>query len=240
MKERNSIANAIRRRIEHGPPGRLSTFDDFRSFPPMAVAAALSRLAKKGAIRRLSKGVYCRPKESRFGTILPEGPSVVAAVLKRRGIGWKASGLPAYNALGLTTQVSPITVLDVDRPVSPSTGLNLGVRFRVVREVRRIGEKERVVLDALRDIKSIPDTSPNIVLSRIVSLFRSGEVSFADSLHAALKEPPRVRALMGCIGSTLGKRPNFLKPLRDSLNSMTTFKLGIGDSLPAARDWGVR
>lgn len=238
---RNSVSNAVKMKIEKGGPDRLWTYADFESLPAMAVAASLTRLVKKGLLRRVRNGVYYKPRETRFGVTSPDCSRVAAAVLDRRGIAWRPSGLPVYNALGLTTQVSPVATFDVDRDVT-SLRTNLGgrVRYRSVAAVKKMRPEERAVLDALRDLRSIPDTPADVVLHRITDMFRSGRLSFGRMVKAADKEPPRVKALLGTIGTVLGEDAGALKPLRESLNSTTTFKLGLGESIPAARGWGIR
>ena len=37
----------------------------------VAFAQIISRLCRSGEIERVSKGIYCRPKKTRFGTVLP-------------------------------------------------------------------------------------------------------------------------------------------------------------------------
>ena len=91
------------------------TYDHFAGLPKFAVAAALSRLARKRIIHRVRKGVYYAPRKTRFGETVADPAAVTAAILKRRGIAWRVSGLPAYNGLGLTTQVSPTRVYAVHR-----------------------------------------------------------------------------------------------------------------------------
>jgi hypothetical protein len=235
------VATTVRRKIERGGTDKLWTYADFEPLPGMAVAAALSRMVKEGNLDRVRKGVYYKARKTRFGLTKADPSRVAAAVLNRRGIAWKASGLAAYNALGLTNQVSPLTTFDVDRDVtSLRTISNRRIRFRVVPKVKNITSNERTVLDALRDLRSIPDSSPDSVVRRIVELFRSGELSFGRMIKLAEAEPPRVKALLGTIGSILGESADTLRSLKESLNATTTFKLGLAKSIPASRSWGIR
>jgi hypothetical protein len=235
------VATTVREKIERGGSDKLWTYADFEPLPGMAVAAALSRMAKKGSLDRVRKGIYYKPRKTRFGLTAADPSRVAAAVLDRRGIAWKASGLPAYNALGLTTQVSPLTTFAVDRDVSSlRTSSDRRVRFRVVPKVKNMTDHERAILDALRDLRSIPDSSPEGVVNRIVELFRSNDFSFSRMIKLASAEPPRVRALLGTIGTIMGESAETLKPLKESLNVTTTFKLGLAEKIPAARSWGIR
>lgn len=240
-RSEKSVAGKIRKRIEEVGPGKLWTYTDFRPFPPMAVAAALSRLAKEGAIRRIRKGVYYSPRSSRFGELSPDATSVAAAVLKHKGINWKPSGLPAYNGLGLTTQVSPTLTLDVPEKVySLRTGSDSKLRLRAGVTVSGLSDNERAVLDALRDLRRIPDSTPAEAASKIRDLFAAKRFSFSRLARRSLNEPPRVRALLGAIGTEVGADRNALMALRKSLNPMTTFRLGVSEALPSATEWRIQ
>ncbi len=236
-----AMSERVARKIERGESGRLWTYSDFSPLPETAVAAALSRLVKRGLLLRVRKGVYYKPKKSRFGPTTPDAASVAAAVLKRRGIRAVSTGLPAYNALGLTTQVSPVLTFAVGRRIgSLRTGVPGRIRLRSVVAVRSLKPAERAVLDALRDLKSIPDAPPKESIRRIAELFRNHRLSFERVAIASLREPPRVRALVGTMGTILGENHALLQRLRSTLNKTTTFKLGLSPHFPEARAWGIR
>lgn len=239
-RSENSVAGRVRKRIEKGGPGKLWTYADFSPLPLMAVAAALSRLTREGAIRRIRKGVYHSPRKTRFGELAPDPTNIAAAVLKSKGVEWKASGLPAYNGLGLTTQVSPVLTLDVPGKIySLKTGSDAKLRLRMGTTVRGLADKERAILDAMRDLSRIPDSSPAEAASKIRDLFAAKRFSFNRLARRSLNEPPRVRALLGAIGSEVGASRRALAVLRKSLNPMTTFHLGLSAALPAAREWRI-
>jgi hypothetical protein len=106
--------------------------------------------------------------------------------------------------------------------------------------VRGASADERAVLDALRELRWIPDTAPEHVIARIAELFRSKRVSFERVARFARREPPRVRALLGAIGSSIGANRHLLDGLKGSLKPMTHFSLGLSDKLAAAREWNIR
>ena len=63
----------------------------------------LSRMCKDGSITRITKGIYCRPKFSKFGTIPPSESEIVRSFTENgQGV---VVGYSLYNALKLTTQV---------------------------------------------------------------------------------------------------------------------------------------
>jgi Family of unknown function (DUF6088) len=235
-----TISKNIARIVDRGGVDRLWTYKDFRPFPESTVAAALSRLRKKGLLVRLRKGVYYRPRGSRFGTTTPEPTRVAEAVLKGRGISAVSSGLPAYNALGLTTQVSAVPTFAVEGNVgSLRTGRKGKIRLRPVTSVHGLKPEERVVLDSLRDLRSIPDTTPEEVLRKLAALFRDGRVSYERVARTARTEPPRVRALVGLLGSMIGAERGILDKLLAGLNKTTKFRYGLVSVFPEARLWGI-
>jgi hypothetical protein len=239
-RSENSVAGMVRKGIEEAGPGELWTYADFKTLPPMAVAAALSRMTAEGAIRRIRKGVYYSPRKTRFGEISPDPTSIAATLLRNKGIKWKPSGLPAYNGLGLTTQVSPVLTLDMTEKIySLRTGSNAKLRLRPGVSVSGLSDNERAVLDALRDLRRIP-ASPAEVVRKIRDMFAAKRFSFSRLARRALNEPPRVRALLGAIGAELGADRKALTALRKSLNPMTTFRLGVAEALPHASEWQIQ
>ncbi len=71
-----------------------------------AVDQALKRLVAKGKIRRLARGVYDYPRQSRlFGDLSPSIDDIARAVARSTQTTIQASGARATNALGLSQQV---------------------------------------------------------------------------------------------------------------------------------------
>jgi len=70
----------------------------------VAFAQIISRLCRNGEIERVSKGIYCRPKKTRFGTVLPSEREIVDFFTT--GSNGVLVGYGLYNALGVTTQIS--------------------------------------------------------------------------------------------------------------------------------------
>lgn len=71
-----------------------------------AVDQVLSRLVKNGKIKRLSRGVFVRPKKGRFTQYaIPNPIAVVESVAKSKGEIIQPHGAQAALEFGLTTQV---------------------------------------------------------------------------------------------------------------------------------------
>ena len=91
-------------RYEKGKPFNMRHF--FNMGSRRAVDCALARLVEEGTVTRVSRGVYMRPKSSRFvKSVAPELREVVKAVAERTGERIAMSGAEAAQRLKLTTQV---------------------------------------------------------------------------------------------------------------------------------------
>ena len=66
---------------------------------------ALARMARRGTLMRVSRGLYVLPRQTRFGSVPPEPAKVVEEIAKARGVRVSRSGASAANELGLTRQV---------------------------------------------------------------------------------------------------------------------------------------
>src|ERR1700747_403109 len=82
-----------------------------------AVGLALHRLARKGTIRRLARGVYDFPKQHPvLGLLSPSADDVAKALAGRDRPRLQPSGAYAANALGLSDQVPARAVYLTDGP----------------------------------------------------------------------------------------------------------------------------
>ena len=88
-----------------------------------AVDQALARLARRGALLRVGRGIYVRQLETRFGKRPPAADRLVEAIAEARGETVASHGAAAANALGLTTQVPTRSVYLTS---GPSRTLELG------------------------------------------------------------------------------------------------------------------
>lgn len=117
-------AELIRERIDSIPLGVPFTSGSFLDIGSRAaVDHSLSRLTRAGAIHRLARGVFVRPRASRHvGTVLPGSRAVAQAVGQRSGATVQVSGAEAALELQLSTQV-PV------RPVFFTSGPSRRFRF---------------------------------------------------------------------------------------------------------------
>lgn len=105
----NSYANYIETIIEHEPENKLLEASalysqSFSTIPEMTYYKTLERMCKKGILVHLTKGLYYRPKNTRFGTVpISEKDIVDHYIQDNQGI---VIGYRLFNQKGLTTQIS--------------------------------------------------------------------------------------------------------------------------------------
>lgn len=105
----NSYANYIETIIEHEPENKLLEANalysqSFSTIPEMTYYKTLERMCKKGILVHLTKGLYYRPKNTRFGTVPISEKDIVDHYIKdNQGI---VVGYRLFNQKGLTTQIS--------------------------------------------------------------------------------------------------------------------------------------
>ena len=155
-KTTQSIDSRILARI-HGR-GRGSVFvpGDFLDLGSReAVDLTLHRLARKGTIRRLARGVYDFPKEHPvLGLLLPSADAVAHALAGRDRTRLQPAGAYAANILGLSDQVPAKAIFLTDGPsrtvkIGPTT-----IQFRQTtpRNMEAAGRLSGLLMQALREL----------------------------------------------------------------------------------------
>lgn len=228
----------VRRRIQRGGQ-RLWRLDDFRDLPFEAVAQALSRLTREGAVERLSKGVYYRARETAFGKSRPNPATIQKLASKNKTV--FPAGVAAANLLGFTTQTSRCREIATSALSLPRklVGSDTVIHARRPEAWAKLSEADAAMLDFLRRSGRTSELSPKQTVRRIVALL-SEDGRFERLLKVADSEPPRVRAMLGAIGDQLGKNQKALKRLKQSLNPFSKFDFGVLSGLPQASNWQAK
>lgn len=241
-----STASLVKRTIERIKPGTLFGYNRFNTtaVDESALAMTLSRLTSQGKIVRLSKGKYYKPEQSIFGKLRPRESVVIEALTIKNGeqTGY-LTGVSVYNRLGLTTQVSNVLEIASKKPLPPKNiqGYKVKYQKRDLSKIRRQDVPLLQLLDAIKDIKTIPDTSAENVLQVIKEMVdklsineQKQMVKLAGNYNAA------TRALLGAILQQLGT-PVSTKKLSDSLNKLTKYTIGINEKLlPNKAAWNIQ
>src|ERR1035437_2201853 len=231
--------------IDRLPKGYVFTYSDFDKDVNKreAIIKCLNRLAVSGKICKLSKGKFYKPEKSAFGTLLPSQYQRVKDLLEKNGkiIGY-ITGYSFYNELGLTTQVS--------NTIQIGKNEIRGALKRGVYKIAFIKQKNKItketipllkLLDAVRNIKIIPDTTIDNSCKRLIAVIKKLSSSEQDLfIKLAMIYPPATRALIGAlIEKSLGAKKT--APLRSSLNPITKYKLRISESiLTNAKNWNIQ
>lgn len=98
----------LRQRIESMSEGCILFRSDFPEYHTEFVGRVLSELTDEGVLVKIAHGIYAKPRNSRFGVLLPSIDNVVQAIAVRDNADLLPSGVVALNALGLSTQVPVI------------------------------------------------------------------------------------------------------------------------------------
>ena len=111
-----STAELIEKRIKSKAKGTILFPADFTDLGTSeAIRLHLFRLEKEGLIKRISQGIYVRPRESKLlGPLTPSAEEVANSIAKRDRIRCIPTGSYALHALGLSTQVPMKIVLLTD------------------------------------------------------------------------------------------------------------------------------
>lgn len=164
---------------------------------------------------------------------LPSG-SASAALALRAPV--HPAGLTAANVLGFTTQ-NPARLEYATPAHDPPRALaDANVRTRRPASREGLPVEDGALLEFLRDRGRSSDLSPEATYERLYQLLRDPS-RFARLARAALDEPPRVRAMLGALGTEVGADEAALRRLRKSLNPLSRFDFGLLRGLPHAREW---
>jgi predicted transcriptional regulator of viral defense system len=203
----------------------------------MAVAKALSRLAKEGKIVRVKKGLYHFPKTTILGKTTPSPNETIISSKSGESLVHHPAGAAAAYNLGVTTQV-PAEIVMVGATGHRSLlidGVRVKLRRRDNRHLTSITEKEFFIIETMRNIRRIPGATSADAIPILKKEIKKAD---AEALtRAALKEPPRVRALLGAIFEDLKIDKELREKLKFSLNPLTSFKLEVGAELRSAKNW---
>lgn len=205
-------------------------------------AKVMERLQKRGIVKKLSKGVFYKPKTTIFGDLKPNDQEILRSYLFINGkqVAY-ITGEYLYNQLGLTTQMAfRIKIASRSKRIYINTGAIKASPVKSYAEVTGENYEMLGFLDAMKDLKIIPD----IDINAAINIFRAkikqlNEKQVKELIDYAMLYPPRSRAILGAILEQLNSKSD-LKKLRDSLNPLTKFNLGISPNyLKTAINWNI-
>jgi hypothetical protein len=167
-KSKKSIDTAILNRIYGGGKGNVFTPNRFLDLGARsAVDKSLSRLARAGTIRRLSRGLYDYPKSHpEIGLLSPTAEQIAGALSNPSKAKIQGSGAYAANLLGLSDQVPmKIVFLTTGTPRRVRVGRReIILRRTTPRNMMAAGRISGLVIQAFRHLGKIHINSNRIDL----------------------------------------------------------------------------
>ena len=239
-----TIAKQVSVTVDQIPLGTIFTRADFAAAKknPEAVTKTLNRMVTTGAIKKISKGKFFKPEGSIFGELQPGRDQLIKDLLEKNGkITGYLTGTGVFNQMGLTTQISH-TIEIGKNSIRPAFNRQ-GIRVQVILQRNPITATNLhllQLLDAIRYIKSIPDTRPGDTVVRIMAILEKLSVrEFREFVRLASNYSPATRALAGAMLDTIGFS-NMAITLRNSLNPLSKFKFpGTSYVLRNGAEWNL-
>jgi Family of unknown function (DUF6088) len=206
------------------------------------VAKVLERLQKKETIKKISKGVFYKPKQTIFGEIKPDYNEQLKPFLFKNGkrVAY-VTGTSLYNQLGLTTQMAfRIKIASRSSRISIDRGALKASAVKSYVEVTEDNYQLLGFLDAIKDIKSIPDAEIQTSVKILFGSIKKLNIKQIDELvKYGIMYPPRTRALLGAMLENMDSTIN-TKALKESLNPLTKIKIGLKETqLPTVNNWYI-
>jgi hypothetical protein len=148
-----SIAETIRSRVLRVRRGEPFTNTRFLKLGSRAsVDKTMSRLVDEGVIQRIARGVFVRPKKSRFiGSVMPDVAKVVEVIARDHGETIRVHGAEAARRFKLSTQVPTTPVFYTSGSSRELKVGNLTVKLLHAshRKLRLAGKRPGLALSAL-------------------------------------------------------------------------------------------
>ncbi len=208
-----------------------------------AAVKAIERLIAREVIKRVSTGVFYKPKKTAFGELRPREEELLKPYLfvRNKRIAY-ITGTALYNRMGLTTQVHKIIkVASRSKRITVNTGSLQAKPVKSYVDVSNDNYYLLEILDVLKDFTKIPDLDKKMAIKYLLSKLK--ELTEKDKSRMnryALKYPPRTRAFLGALLSNFYNKQD-TTALKQSLNPLTTYVLEIKkELLPTTPNWNIK
>ena len=201
-------------------------------------------LKKKGIIEKVSKGIFYKPKMTVMGSLGPDYDALLKRFLFKDGkrVGYITGG-ELYNQLNLTTQNYFRTKIatNISRKKIEKGWLKTST-VKAYTEITEDNYQLLGILDALKDIRYISDTSTSQAIKILAGkLVNFSKPNINTLIKLSMEYPPRVRALLGAIVQEKFTTDFDLSDLKGSLNPTTIFKLNIKEAdWPTIKNWQIK
>ena len=151
-----SVDAAVARRVQRAASGSVFTPALFaRVGSRAAVDKALQRLTERGALRRLARGLYDKPRiDALLGTLWPSVDEIVKALSGKDRLRLQPTGAYAANLLGLSEQVpARVEFLTDGTSRTVQVGpMRIVLKRTTPRQLATAGRSSGLVIQALRNL----------------------------------------------------------------------------------------
>ena len=244
MEPKNTIADIVKSRINTFKEGYVFSYMviEGASKNREAIIKALNRFTEKGILHKLSKGKFYKPSLSDKGKHGLELNEIVKDLLEHKGeqIGY-LTGHSIHNKLGITTTKSNTIKIGRNTFKPPIKRSIYTIQFVLQRNIITKENIEMLqVLDCLKMIKGIPDTTKDNSLHLIGKIIRKYKKADRDILiQLSMKYPSSTRALLGMIFQE-EKIMGPLEKIRETLNPISKFNIVLRDYDKLVKDnWNI-
>lgn len=208
----DSFRKNILWQIEQIDAGRIFTFRElsYDLGKTANVAVLLSELNRKGILVRVEKGAYYRPRKSTLGLgNLPVYQDEQFRYLTEKVNGY-ITGAYIYNKMGLTEQIATTITIATPSPVRRFSFKNLDIECVKAYSLEYQDERQIPylrLLDAIRDMKSIPGATAQDIYDRVKCLYfeKYGDSELEKIVSLSRCYPPRVRKTVADILGDIGQ-----------------------------------
>jgi predicted transcriptional regulator of viral defense system len=169
--------------------GWVFTHVDFNSLGNMAtVERVLSRMVMSGEIKRIRRGIYYIPENSRWGEVPPSQSNIIKALSRSMNTNFIPDGANALYQLGLTQQVPMKQVYLTDKQISTISIGKTDIEFKKVSPKKLSGASSgaSVYLSAIEYLGA--EALQESVKSRVAN-------TIDKSMVAKLEEASELRAV---------------------------------------------
>ena len=240
-----SVAKSIEEKIRKIKEGETFTYKELQLDQKQYQSAtkSIERLINKGVIKRISPGVFFKPRQTIFGELSPNNEELIKPYLFNKGkrIAY-VTGSYLYNKLGLTSQVPQIIKVASFNKEIKVNKQNIKIKpAKSYVEVTNRNYQYLEILDAIKDFKKIPDINPQAGIKVLLKILNNlGHKEINKIIQYSLNYPPRTRALLGALLENLGFEKD-LEELKSSLNPLSEYALGINkEMLETAENWNIK
>jgi len=218
----------VKNKIEEYPVRELIVASRFLKenltyIPENTYYKSLERMVKKGELQKLAKGVYCRPKITRFGKILSGEQDILNYYTGKKNSTGIVIGYRLYNNYGITTQVSKIieiysNILEEEKKTIKNIQIKK-INLSINSEIKKAIEQ----LEILQHYNEIEDVNENGFISLISTIAESYSNEVFINVLSNIKYKKRTIAFL----ESILNYNNIRNTLSQFLNGISKYKIPL-------------